>query len=356
MCSVQNANLSSATMKSAIARLLGQRIRSLERIGGGRNSQVYQLTCENADVYVAKFYYRHSQDDRDRLEAEFSGLQFLWENGTRSIPRPIADDRASGCAIYEYINGLRISSEEITGAEIDSAVDFLEGLRKLVSKEGSRSLPTAAEACFSIKAIISNIRLRLDRLTALPSDKATYLPLHQFLKEHLTPSFHEVIKWSDSQLYKLGKAGDTELPYIEKTLSPSDFGFHNALRCPGNRIIFLDFEYFGWDDPAKMIADFLLHPGMEMREALKQRFFTGMMARFRESRFLDNRVRIVYPLFGIKWCVILLNEFVPELLARRGFAVKKDINKVELQTAQLAKARAMLSRVMSEYEHFPYHS
>ena len=56
---------------------------------------------------------------------------------------------------------------------------------------------------------------------------------------------------------------EAELPVEQRTLSPSDFGFHNALRRPDGRVVFLDLEYFGWDDPAKMISDFLLHPALE---------------------------------------------------------------------------------------------
>ena len=47
-------------------------------------------------------------------------------------------------------------------------------------------------------------------------------------------------------------------------LSPSDFGFHNSLKTKKDQIIFFDFEYFGKDDPVKLAADFLLHPGMTL--------------------------------------------------------------------------------------------
>ena len=38
-------------------------------------------------------------------------------------------------------------------------------------------------------------------------------------------------------------------------ISPSDFGFHNALRT-NTGPVFFDFEFSGWDDPAKTIIDF----------------------------------------------------------------------------------------------------
>ncbi len=44
-------------------------------------------------------------------------------------------------------------------------------------------------------------------------------------------------------------------------VSPSDFGFHNALLDDGGAISFLDFEYSGRDDPAKLDLRFFLSAG-----------------------------------------------------------------------------------------------
>ena len=48
----------------------------------------------------------------------------------------------------------------------------------------------------------------------------------------------------------------------DRVVSPSDFGFHNALRTEDGRLAFLDFEYAGWDDPAKLVCDFELQPAV----------------------------------------------------------------------------------------------
>jgi thiamine kinase-like enzyme len=272
----------------------------------------------------------------------------------RCIPRPIAADRDSGCAVYEYIDGKKIASKEVTDTDVDYAVQFLARLKELRNEKGSRDLPPASEACFSVQAIVSNIELRLNRLSGLPNARAPYSALHGFLTNDLVPSFDEITKWCKSSLNQPGMSFASELLYEERTLSPSDFGFHNALRRSDGPIVFLDFEYFGWDDPAKMISDFLLHPAMELHESLKRRFMVRILDHFADHRHLAKRVEIVYPLFGLKWCLIFLNEFVPEHLLRRGFASRSDLHIGELQAEQLAKARQMLHRIRSEYEYFPY--
>jgi thiamine kinase-like enzyme len=151
-----------------------------------------------------------------------------------------------------------------------------------------------------------------------------------------------------------GTSFSAELNPQERTLSPSDFGFHNALRRPNGQIVFLDFEYFGWDDPAKMISDFLLHPGMDVGEGLKQRFLVKCINAYQGSGHLAKRVAILKPAHGLKWCLLLLNEFVPAYLRRRGFASERVLDESELQSQQLSKARRMLRDVMDQSEHPPY--
>jgi len=343
-----------SAIKSIFSGLLGRDVTSVKRIGGGRNSQIYRLTCGRSATYAGKLYFRHGSDDRDRLDVEFSSLQFLWENRIRCIPQPIGADREHGYAVYEYVDGRKISAPEVTDSDIDYAVQFLARLKQLKSRKKSWNFPPASEACFSVQAIVNNIELRLNRLSAIQNGGAQYQALHKFLANNLTPAYTEIIKWCQSTLSQSEISFAADLGPEERMLSPSDFGFHNALRRSDGRIIFLDFEYFGWDDPAKMVSDFLLHPAMELSAEHKRRFLSGILNRFGDCRYLDRRVESVYPLFGLKWCLILLNEFIPEELLRRGFASKSELNINDLQTAQLSKARIMLSRIRRDYENFPY--
>jgi hypothetical protein len=65
---------------------------------------------------------------------------------------------------------------------------------------------------------------------------------------------------------------------------------------------------------------------------------------------LPRRVRAVYPLFGLKWCAILLNEFTLDDLARRCFA-DQSAKAPRLKGAQLAKARRMLAQITNDCHH-----
>lgn len=352
---MQQVDIQTSRMKSVLSQLLGRNVILMNRIGGGRNSRVYRLICKNSSQYVAKLYFRQKLGQRDRLETEFSGLQFLWQNGERCIPQPIAADRNQGYAIFEYVEGKKIPSEEVTNSDIDYAVQFLAKLKELKSKKDSKHLLPASEACFSVQAIVNNIEQRLNRLLELQNYEAEYNELRKFLTVEFIPSFDKVTKWCKSGLHESGMCFASDLRHEERTLSPSDFGFHNALRCSDGQLMFLDFEHFGWDDPAKMISDFLLHPAMDISESLKSRFSASILSHFEDNGYLARRIGILYPLFGLKWCLIFLNEFLPEDLLRRSFASEDAIDVGNLQTEQLKKARYMLQKIRRNYERFPYH-
>jgi hypothetical protein len=333
------------TIGRIAAGLAERDVAAVEPIAGGRNGRVYRVTAGDGARYALKAYFRHWKDDCDRLAAEFDGLSFLWDHGVRDVPRPIASAREAGYALYEYVEGEPASVARVTASDVDAAVGFLAGLRRLRDAPGSGALPAASEACFSGRALEVNLRARLRRLEG-SNGQPTDPGLRAFLTDEFVPALDALVAWSQAQL-----DFERELARAERTLSPSDFGFHNALRR-GGRLVFLDFEYFGWDDPAKMAADFLLHPAMELPAELKRRFVAGVLARFADDAGLARRVRALYPLFGLKWCLILLNEFMSEDLSRRRFAGVVDCPALRIE--QLGKARRILHQVLDEYQRFAY--
>jgi hypothetical protein len=306
-------------------------------------------------MYAAKLYFQQGTENRDRLGIEYSSLQFLWLQGVRNVPRPIITNAEHGEGVYEFIEGEAITADKVTKSDIDQAEQFLADLKKLAIVQEACYLPAAAEACFSIQAILDSIKKRLLRLSDPNTDSAAQVALHNFLDTEFEPVFEAIVQWCLSHLNQWGLSLDAELAHRKRTLSPSDFGFHNAIRRSDGTIVFLDFEYFGWDDPAKMIVDFLLHPALPLGDCLKRQFLTYMISRFKDET-LSNRIEIVYPLFGLKWCLILLNEFVPEHLLRREFATTDNILPIEdLRINQLNKARHMMTVVTDTYTHFPYY-
>lgn len=149
--------------------------------------------------------------------------------------------------------------------------------------------------------------------------------------------------WGRRRYARAGCDFEKAIARSNRTLSPSDFGFHNAVRR-GGALVFLDFEYLGWDDPAKMIADFVLHPAMSLPRPSGVRFEREMMALFAGDQRLALRLEVLYPLTALKWCLLILNEFLPGAWARRRFARAELPPRDAVLARQLAKARRMLAR------------
>lgn len=315
---------------------LGQLALSVERIGAGRNSRVFRVRLSDSSV-VVKFYRHDAGDTRDRLATEFNALRFLWENGVRVVPRALADDRDRYCAIYEYIEGEAPDRNGVGIGDVDALVDFLARLQTLRTKPLSATMGPASEASFSLAAIAGHVTARADRLRQAAANEPR---LRRWFGEAFDPLMHEVGEWYRPAAERAQQPVDTELDRSRRTLSPSDFGFHNAIRRQDGALAFLDFEYFGWDDPAKTVVDFLLHPGMTLSETLKRRFADEFLGAFSFVPGLAARARIVYPMFGLKWCLILLNDFLPDRATTASDEVRE---------AQLAKATALIERIGREY-------
>ena len=132
-----------------------------------------------------------------------------------------------------------------------------------------------------------------------------------------------------------------ELAESKRTLSPSDFGFHNALVTADSKLKFFDFEYAGWDDPAKLVCDFFCQPAVPAPPAAFDRFARAVAAGFADPEFHRRRAELLLPVYRVKWCCILLNEFLPVGGSRRAYSAAADPD--ARKAAQLAKARAALA-------------
>ena len=109
----------------------------------------------------------------------------------------------------------------------------------------------------------------------------------------------------------------TYTPWSYK-LSPSDISFKNTLKM-NKRIYFIDLEYFGWDDPVKMTSDFLWHPSMSLSNKLKKHWKLKMFTFFNDDQFFIQRFNASYNLYGIRWILIILNDFVPHIFRKRMY-------------------------------------
>jgi hypothetical protein len=291
----------------------------IDACAGGGNNRVF-IVHAGRERFVAKWYFRHASDTRDRLAAEYAFLQYAVACGVRSVPRPLRCDAARGLALYEFVDGLRIDAQAVDQRHVDAAADFFLAINAPQARAAAASLPLASEACFSIDEQLELVAARIARLDGIDGTAAVDADARAFVAG-LRQAWDD-IRARISKAVSTGQAGAAAGPLdaAHRCVSPSDFGFHNALQRPDGSLCFLDFEYAGRDDPAKMAGDFFAHPAVPVPAAFKDRFIARTMAFAPDAAALAARTRLLEPVFRIKWCCIMLNEFLPDAARRRRFA------------------------------------
>ncbi len=205
-------------------------------------------------------------------------------------------------------------------------------------------MPLASEACFSLLEHLKCVAERVRRLERVEAGDPIDQEAVKFIRKSLIPAWTEVADRVRRSAHADWVALDEAISRRAWRLSPSDFGFHNALTTADGRTRFFDFEYAGWDDPARMVCDFFCQPAVPVPLDYLDRFAASVSADSEEPDATLARIRLLFPVYRIKWCCILLNDFLLGGDRRRRFALSGDAQ--ERKARQLAKARLALEAVL----------
>ncbi|MDA9488203.1 phosphotransferase [Bradyrhizobium sp. CCBAU 11361] len=316
------------------SRLAGAPVAAAQPARSGGNNRVFRLEMAEGPALALKHY---PSDGRDRLGQEYDALSFLSRHGIALTPRPIAKDSDAFCALYQWFDGEAAVLRPQDG-DADQLADFLIELQKLCNADGAQTLRNASASIFSPKEAVAQYEQRLDGLRRASVD---HPDLRAFMDDSLIPSTAIAVRQLRRRYAELGWDPAADIAPAHRALSPSDFGLHNALRAADGRLRFIDFEYFGWDDPVKLVSDTAIHPGSDLPEAKANRLTERLTQAFavRDDAFAI-RLDVLYPVFGAIWCLIVLNAYLPESRSRRAFAAQGGDLTVRL-AGQLDKARRL---------------
>jgi hypothetical protein len=261
-----------------------------------------------------------------------------------TVPRVLGVDSGRGYALLTWIDGSDVS--DVGQAEIDAAIGFLSAVHGLRGTPCAAIQPMAAEACLCGGDIDRQIKERLVRLQEAGANERE---LMEFLDRSFSPLFLRAIGEARAAVAAVGLDFTAELPQEWRSLVPSDFGFHNSLRRSDGSLVFFDFEYFGWDDPVKLTADILLHPGRALLPAQRKRFRLAATELYSNDPQFARRLSSYQLLFGLRWVLILLNEFIPERWQRRVLAGDAG-SWSDAKVRQLSLARDFLASLPQKLE------
>ena len=320
-----------------IARALSpEPVQLVSELRKGNNSRIFRVDARAARYALKKY---PATDNRSRLEAEVGALRFFDRKGIGRTPRVVAVAPALRCALFTWIDGDPV--EAVTNGDVAEFAAFQIALDGAIDAQARAEIGEASEACLSGERIMSHIEQRYAKLEAVKHDVPEFAA---FFDDVLVPSLREFEAGARAAYRRLGLDFAEDIAPRFRTLIPSDLGAHNALRGADGRLFFLDFEYFGWDDPLTSIANFVMHPGMRLSEHQKEHYQQALLRHFRRHVEAD-RLAALKPLYALRWGVIILGELLPQRWRHRMESNPALGSWDQVRRVQIDKARSLISRV-----------
>jgi len=285
-------------------------IKTIQKVSNGRNAGVFKIDDTAGSSFKIKLYPPDLQ--HDRLLSESLACSVINKHKSGLVPSLVKNSKSLNYGIYKWVDGEPFKAHGL--ADIKMSIEFVRMLDSLKTSREFLDAPNASSACFSGEEVENQLRRRLEQFSEVKKKNSN---LEKFLDLQFTPAMEKALliakqRWPKELLF------EQLLDKSDQTLSPSDFGFHNMIKKNDGTICFLDFEYFGWDDPLKLVVDVSFHPGMSLINEDLKCWVSGALSIYGESSF--KRLRAIWPLYALIWCLIILNEFKPQIMHRRLLA------------------------------------
>ena len=300
-------------------------INQIKTVKSGKNSKIYKINTDKKKIILKSYY----GEKKLRIRKEFQFYKYLNQTNIDNVVTPIAFDFKNNLVALPYIVGNKIY--KVQNKHIIQLSNFINKINR--KNIYSRKIGLAVEGINNRKNHITICQNRINKLKLVDKKSVIKKELYLFLREKIIPTF-KILK---------NKINDKKILYQSKyklykkdmIISPSDFGFHNVIESK-KKIFFFDFEYGGYDDPVKLICDFYCQPNQKVSIKQKEKFKKMIIKKYKNYKQLDYLISELLPIHHLKWCCIILNEFIPSKLSIRKHAgqLKNDV----LQS-QLIKAK-----------------
>ncbi len=275
-------------------------------LAGGANNHLFRCRGPNGTFVIKRYREQNFGAEVSRRQAEIGFLRHAAVCAERFVPALLAVNETQEMIAMTAIEGEPYrEGEPVPASAVRAALTFYRRLN--ADPERLAAYPIAArEGYLSVCAHLEHVEQRVSSLDV------AHLPVD--LRQAASVALDRLRKFFDAardQLLAAVAAGELtdRIDRDEALISPGDFGFHNALAVQGTPV-FLDFEYAGFDDPAKTLADFFLQP----RVPVDRGFFNeaaDAMALRGDAQRLKRRVSMLGRLLAAKWQAIILAPLDP---------------------------------------------
>lgn len=325
-----------------------QPLAHVKTLSGGRNSRTYLLTEVGGKAWVVKMYRTLPSDSADRRTAEYHFLEHAQAVGLNNVARVVATDSIANASAFTFLPGAPLGhGATMNQADIEQMGAFIRNLNGVPASDSG--LAPAAEACFSIGDHLALIDHRVSQLMRPESVESTTPAARDFVLHVLRPTWDEVHAAAIAASAANGVDVAAALDSRDLCVSPSDFGPHNTLRGPDGRLFFVDFEYSGIDDPAKLVCDTLVHPELAVSRELRREIKRCLCQATAMNAFGHARTQILWAPYLIKWACIVLNILVSPSAGSAASATEpKALAQLDHQLGLAARQTHRAKRVLAE--------
>lgn len=282
-------------------------------IRNGANSNVY-IVGENQ--YILKFY-RTDNNQPSRLEREFYALNLFAENKIENVPEIIGISSELNCSLMTYIDGTSINV--LQTELIDEFANFYKKLLN-ISIEYKKNTFESIDACPNINTLLSQVNNRI--LNLEKEDNLQLKVILDIIKSHLS--------------YIESKIVENFYNNLKTEFSVVDFGINNVILNQKN-LYFIDFEFFGLDNPVHLISDTIAHPANNLNLDEQLNLYNKFLKCHDNQDEISNAFIGNNLIFDLKWCLIMLNPFLSNYVLnvneeerelKKKLQLEKVINKI----------------------------
>jgi hypothetical protein len=238
--------------------------------------------------------------------AEVEFLHYAAQVAPGYTPTLIHVDQDHRCVVMEYIEGEAFpEGSPPPESAVACAVKFFRLLNSDQTVAAQLICQHAADGFLKLTEHLNNIKNRLSGMGCehLP---ATTKAQAKNLLNIIQINYQKVYETIADHIAS-GRVIDS-IRLNDLCISPSDFGFHNAIATTDG-VKFIDFEFAGWDDPAKAAIDFVLQPRVPVMQA-QSPLLASLSGR--QYDFFNERYKALLPVLHLKWLCIILSVFNPE--------------------------------------------
>jgi len=284
--------------------------------GQGVNNSIFKLKDKKKNKYYClKLYKLPSEiDHRNRFKAEKLFLNYMKATGIRNIPKIIKFSEIENWILMEWIEGVTLN--QIDSEKIKQIVLFTKAINR--EKEPFKSLRAklnpASECCLYPDQISWQIKNRLERITKYIPKNKIELVANDWINQLFIPSaITEFNKFEAS----VRTRGHWDNKRIVPIASPSDVGIHNMIQSKKG-IFFIDFEYSGLDDLAKLACDWVLQPNYRFSPSQEKELITELDNNLHHiDRTWILRFQDLKPILRKRWTIIMLRTYIEGGLNQR---------------------------------------